>query len=241
MRGTDRPDVGEGGPLELIDRYPVTFGALAANVALYIFAATRSGGLMRIAGEVNLQLGANVWPLTPHEPWRLLTHAFLHHDLLHLVFNTLAILSIGRILEVHLGSARLWVCYVASALAGGVFSAGFQALRGSALSVGASGAAFGLILCGFVYSTRAPERLGTLALSLRSWLVSAGIFSLLLFNQLDHAAHVGGAAAGALFGWRFDTRPREPHRLWAPLSHLLALVCLAAFAAVVLRMRAGEG
>lgn len=237
MRGTDRPDVGASTPLELLDRYPVTFGVLAANVALFVFCAFRSGGVLRIDGLVLHRLGANDGSLVLSEPWRLITHAFLHGDLLHIIFNSVAILSIGRILEVHLGSARLWCCYALSAIGGGLLSVVWQRLNEPVLSVGASGAAFGLILCGFVYASRAPERLGTLAASLRSWLVSAAIFSLVLFTVIDHAAHIGGAAVGALFGWRFDTRPKDPHPLWGPLAHFLALLCLAAFAAAVLRMR----
>lgn len=240
-RNSDRPDVGEGGVLDLLDRYPVTIGVLGANLALFLFAASRAGLTVDIPGEVLFQLGANVYPVVLHEPWRVLTSAFLHANLLHLLFNAFAMLAIGRVLEVHLGSSRLWCAYLLSALGGSVCSDVWQALRGvPALSVGGSGGGFGLILLGFVYASRVPERLGSLALSLRSWLFSAALFSLFFFQQIDHAAHLGGAAVGALIGWRVDTKPSaDPHPAWTPLAHVLALLSLASFAAVVLRLRAG--
>lgn len=142
-------------------------------------------------------------------------------------------------LEVQLGSARVWVIYVLSAVGGSVCSDAWQALRGSALSIGASGGAFGLILLGYVYATRVPERLGSFAAGLRSWIITAVIFSLLLFQSIDHAAHLGGAATGALFGLRLSTRPGEQHPAWTWGAHALALLSLASFAAVVMRLRGG--
>lgn len=241
-RNSDRPDVGEGGVLDLLDRYPVTFGVVGANVLLFLFAASRSGLGVSVSGEVLFQLGANVWPLVLVEPWRLLTSAFLHADFLHLLFNAFFIYSVGRVLEVQLGSARLWVAYVLSAVAGSVCSDAWQALRGqAALSIGASGGGYGLILLGFVYASRVPERLGSFAASMRRILFFAVVFSIMIMaRQIDHAAHLGGAAAGALFGWKFDTKPSaDPHPAWTPLAHVLALLSLASFAAVVLRLRAG--
>lgn len=243
MRNSDRPDVGRGGPLELLDRYPVTFGVLLANLALFVFALSRGGAAgLQVQPEVLYDLGANVYPTVRDEPWRLLTSAFLHNDLLHILFNSFALLAVGRVLEVHLGSARVWVIYVLSAIGGSVASDVWQYLRHApALSIGASGGAFGLILLGYVYASRVPERLGSFAMALRSWIVSAVIFSLLFFQNIDHAAHLGGAAVGALFGLRLSPRPGgEPHPAWTYAAHALALLSLAAFAAVVVRLRDGS-
>lgn len=239
MRNSDRPDVGRGGLLELLDRYPVCFGLLGANVVLFLFALSRAGGGFAVPPEVLYHLGGNVYPEVRAEPWRLLTSAFLHADVIHILFNSFALLAVGRVLEVQLGSARLWVIYVLAAVGGSVCSAGWQAVSDrAAVSVGASGGAFGLIFLGWVYASRVPERLGSFAAGLRSWLFTIAIFSLLFFRDLDHAAHAGGAAVGALFGRQLDTRPgRDLHPAWAFLAHGLALLALASFAAVVLRLR----
>ncbi|MCO5170469.1 MAG: rhomboid family intramembrane serine protease [Planctomycetes bacterium] len=191
--------------------------------------------------DVLFDLGANVWPVVLSEPWRLLTSAFLHADVIHILFNSFALLAVGRVLEVQLGSARLWVIYVLAAVGGSVCSDAWQAVRGQpAVSIGASGGAFGLILLGYVYASRVPERLGSFAAGLRSWLVTIALFSLLFIRELDHAAHLGGAAVGALFGRQLDTRPGpDPHPAWVFLAHGLALLALASFAAVVMRLRAG--
>lgn len=241
MRNSDRPDVGRGGPLELLDRYPVTTGVLLANLALFVFALSRGGAGLQVQPEVLYDLGANVYPVVLNEPWRLLTAAFLHNDLLHILFNSFALLAIGRVLEVQLGSARVWVIYVLSAVGGSVASDVWQLVRARpALSIGASGGAFGLILLGYVYASRVPERLGSFAMALRSWIMSAVLFSLLFFQNIDHAAHLGGAATGALFGLRLSTRPGgDPHPAWTWGAHALAVLSLLSFAAVVLRLRDG--
>ncbi len=244
MRNDDRPDVGARsgarGALDLLDRYPFTLGVLLANALLFAFAAARSGG-PSVAPDVLVALGSNVGSLVPGEPWRLLTSAFLHHDLLHLAFNGFALYSIGRVLEVHFGSARLWVLFVAMALAGGVASFAWQAARGApAISAGASGGVLGLITLGWSFARANPARLGTLEGSLRSWLVWIAVFSVLFFAQLDHAGHLGGAAAGLAAGQLVRPRPgADTPPAWEVLAHACSLAVLGAFAAVVVRLRDG--
>src|SRR5262249_53990838 len=50
------------------------------------------------------------------EPWRLLTHAFLHGGLLHLAVNTISLLNIGPLLERSIGPVRFAVVYVITAI-----------------------------------------------------------------------------------------------------------------------------
>jgi membrane associated rhomboid family serine protease len=72
------------------------------------------------------QLDAFGW-LTPlqtvDQPWRLLAHAFLHGGFVHLAFNTWLLVAIGPPLERAIGSLRMALLYVLSALGGGPPSA----------------------------------------------------------------------------------------------------------------------
>lgn len=235
MRGSRRPDIGQGGILEQFDRYPMTLGILVANLLLYGF-AVKSGGSLQIPGELLVRLGANHPELVKTQPWRLLTSAFLHAGPIHILFNSLALLYVGKILEVHFGSARLWVLYVVFAIGGGVGSNLWGALRGGGISVGASGAVLGLILLGWVWARSSPERLGGLARQLGTWIFYAALLSFL--PRVDWAGHAGGALAGALCALVIHPEPgEETSPAWGGLAVVVALVCLGAFA-ITLRVGA---
>jgi membrane associated rhomboid family serine protease len=162
----------------------------------------------------------------PHEYWRLVTTGFLHASLFHVAFNMVFIWFIGRSLEPAIGSARLVVAYGASLLCG---SLGVLLLEPNAFTVGASGAAFGL--------------LGTLIVEARSRgidLWSTGLLQIALLNfaftflfpGIAIGAHLGGFAGGVLVGVLFEQADRR--RLPRAASLLGgAVLALAAFAAGV--------
>ncbi|RMG19015.1 MAG: rhomboid family intramembrane serine protease [Planctomycetota bacterium] len=246
MRGSLRPDLGRGGPLEQLERYPFTYGVLLANVLLFAFVVLKAGGPHVDAGLI-ARLGGNVYPLVLHEPWRLFTCAFLHYDLLHVLGNSLALFFLGRLLEVHYGHHRLWVLYVAFALASSLGSASWSALvaRGVVpfghvgVSAGASGAVSGLLLLGFVYAREHADRLGSLARTLQTWIL-VGVAVTALVPRIDVASHVAGAVAGALAGALVQPLPgRAPHPAWKPLSLACCLLALAAEGAAVVSLRQG--
>ena len=237
-RNSARPDLGQGGPLEQLDRYPVTFGVVFACLLLFGFCATRAGGFaFRVPTEVLIDLGANVYPVTLDQPWRLLTAAFLHADAIHLAFNMVAMFILGRTMELHYGSARTWVIFVACCLSGTLTSCLAQSFQGSAAGIGASGGVFGLLLCAFVYANQHPARLGSVAQQLRGWIVFALVFSFFVPN-VDHPGHAGGAGLGALIGWQLQPAPgKDPHPLWTPLAHVLAVLCLVSFGLIAFSLR----
>ena len=76
------------------------------------------------------------------EWWRLVTSGFLHASVIHIGSNMLALFFIGRALEPALGSLRLGLIYFVSLAAG---SLGVIVLEPDSLSIGASGAIFGLM------------------------------------------------------------------------------------------------
>ena len=138
--------------------------------------------------------------------WQLLTHAFLHGNLFHLVVNMVALWFTGPILEQLLGGWRYLLLYFGGILAGGLLQT--FANPGSVDLVGASGAVCALLV-GF--ATLLP-RLEITALiffvipirmkaATLGWLV---VLTSLLFwifgieQEIGHLAHLGGAVAGFL-------------------------------------------
>src|SRR5262249_46554138 len=88
------------------------------------------------------------------EYWRLITPIFLHAGLIHLAINNLSLLALGSAVERIFGPARFLILYLFSGICGSIASYEFSPL----LSVGASGAIFGLAGVIMVFAARHRER-----------------------------------------------------------------------------------
>ncbi len=184
----------------LVRGVPATLSLMLANAA--VFAAmsaidNRAGDSLGQAAYLT-QWGANVGALSfTGEPWRLLSNVFMHAGWLHLLFNSLALLEIGGIVERRLGSWRMLAIYLLSGLGGAYASARWQGLT---VSVGASGAIFGLLGALIVFGLLARRRLrGPYGEPVSPWraLLFGGLtLALGPFFQLDNAAHIGGWLTG---------------------------------------------
>ncbi|HLN64421.1 MAG TPA: rhomboid family intramembrane serine protease, partial [Symbiobacteriaceae bacterium] len=152
LRQARAPQVGrrQRSQLEsMLGDVPATRLILAATVAFYLWVFLVSGESFNNIvggprGQTLLAWGANYGPLVVRgQAWRLATHMLLHGGLLHLVLNMYSLWIIGRNVEVIYGSGRLSFIYVVAGVAGGIGSAIVRPYP--ALSVGASGAIFGLM------------------------------------------------------------------------------------------------
>ena len=84
--------------------------------------------------------------------WQLITHAFLHGNIWHLLFNMAGLWFAGRIVERVMGTGRFLALYFACAVAGGIAQLLLEG--GKFLLLGASGAVCGVILA---FATIFPE------------------------------------------------------------------------------------
>ena len=168
-----------------------------------------------------------------HEYWRLVTTGFLHAGLLHLGFNMLLLWFLGSQMEPALGHAKFAAVYFVSLL-GGAFGA--LLLSPDALTVGASGAIFGLMgAASVILYSRGINPFQT------------GIGLLLLFNlvfsfvlsNVSIGGHLGGLAAGALVGLGFVAAERRsrPAFGWA----VCGAVGVGAVVAAILAANAAVG
>jgi rhomboid protease GluP len=114
---------------------PATYGLLITIAAFWV-ATLACGGADFTPALV--RLGAQI--PAPGEPWRLWSYAFLHGSWAHVFMNAYVLWRIGRPLEMLLGTSRFVALYSVTALAGGLATA----LASKGLSVGASGALWGL-------------------------------------------------------------------------------------------------
>jgi membrane associated rhomboid family serine protease len=154
-----------------------------------------------------------LWPLgSQFMPWQVLTYAFVHASLPHLLFNMFGVFMFGSDLERVWGPRRYLSYYLACALSAAATQLLVTGLTGAQYpTVGASGALFGVLLAfAMVFPNRMvvplippiPMRApvfvalyGALELVLGVTGTEAGV---------AHFAHLGGLAGGFLFmrAWR---------------------------------------
>lgn len=151
--------------------------------------------IMGSSNVIYLILGANYAPLIKNgEIFRLITYAFLHGSIIHLLVNMYSLFIVGRQIENNFGKVRLLIIYFISALSGGLLSALFS----DGISIGASGAIFGLL--GALLYFGLHFRL-YLTDALISKIIPIIILNLLIgftVTGIDNACHIGGLIGGFL-------------------------------------------
>lgn len=178
-------------------RFPILVITIIVLNCLVFILETLFGGSTNTG---TLELGGALYgPLVKEgQVWRLLTAAFLHIGILHLLVNMWSLWALGRRLEPFYGTLRFGLIYTFSALTASALSASVH----SVLSAGASGAIFGvvgaMVVIGFRYSELIPPSLDKE--------FGQGAVPLILYNfwygltkaGIDNWAHLGGLAGGAL-------------------------------------------
>jgi membrane associated rhomboid family serine protease len=182
--------VGQAG---LLASAPATFVLIALNVAAFLAEIASGGGGVNV-GNSSAAIDFGLYgPFVAEGEWyRLLTGGFLHASLIHLGFNMFALYFLGRLLEPSIGTPRFLAIYFASLFGG---ACGALILDPNALTVGASGAIFGIFGATFVIArARGFDSVATsigvilllnLAISLGSSSISLG-------------GHLGGLFAGVV-------------------------------------------
>jgi membrane associated rhomboid family serine protease/Flp pilus assembly protein TadD len=216
---------------------------LGANVMVFIAMVAASGPSMDFTGQVMVAFGANYGPDTlSGQWWRLATYMFLHGGLFHIATNMWCLWNIGTLCESLYGRFTYAAIYLMTGVAGGLASVGWNP---GVLSVGASGALFGL-----TGALIASFYLGSFSLSginikgtLSSLLFFAG-FSLFLGKVvpgIDNACHVGGLVSGLILGALIALVAPEHDKPLPRVGVLLFVVVLLTGSAVgVYRWRASE-
>ncbi|KAG0473244.1 hypothetical protein HPP92_015101 [Vanilla planifolia] len=154
------------------------------------------------------KLGALVWDKVVHEHqgWRLVTCIWLHAGVIHLLANMLSLIFIGIRLEQQFGFIRIGVIYLLSGFGGSILSSLF--IRNN-ISVGASGALFGLlgamlselITNWTIYSNKAAALFTLLIVIVINLAVG-------ILPHVDNFAHIGGFLTGFLLGFMMLLRPQ---------------------------------
>ena len=136
------------------------------------------------------------------EWWRLITAGFLHAGFTHLLFNSLALYTLGTPFEALYGRARYALLLLGSLIAGSYASITFNAEN--QVSVGASGAIFGLFGALLIVG----RRLGAEMRSILTLLAINAVIAIAIPN-IDWRAHLGGLAGGAVIATLYRLLPER--------------------------------
>lgn len=205
-----------GGLLRPTGKPVITYALIAINVVAFVM-QTVSPGLQRMF---------TLWPpgiAAYDEYYRLVTSAFLHYGIVHLLFNMYALFVVGPPLEARLGRLRFSALYGLSALGGSVLVYLFSPLNSA--TAGASGAVFGLFGATFVVAK-------ALNLDVR-WVVGLiGVNILITFIApgISWQGHVGGLITGALVAAAYVYAPRERRNV---IQGCATVAVLALFAGLI--------
>ncbi|MFX0000023.1 MAG: rhomboid family intramembrane serine protease [Candidatus Hodarchaeota archaeon] len=149
-----------------------------------------------------VQINRNI--IENYEIWRLFTPMFFHADPIHLFSNMIALLFFGATVENNsfISKTQYLFIYFASGIIGNTFS--LLLLPLNAISLGASGAIFGLLGVAFIMIATDFQPLLLFALF---YLVFFIIYS--FTPGINYWAHLFGLSGGLLFGYLFYTRKKK--------------------------------
>lgn len=190
----------------------VTAAIIGVNVIVYVILYLFCNETLR---ESLIDKGGLYWPsvIYDHEYYRLITSVFIHSGFQHLLNNMILLCFIGSYVEEYIGRGKFAFLYFTTGILAGAVSMSYNILNEKMiLSIGASGAIFGIVgalTCFIVVSRRmirditAPRLLIFIFLSIFSGLHEQGI---------DNMAHIGGLLSGILLAIPFALIKRKKEK-----------------------------
>jgi rhomboid protease GluP len=189
---------------QLFKTAPVTTLLLIGFIGLFVIQVLSGVDANNPSTAALLKWGANALPYTMgDEPWRLVSSAFLHIGLMHLLFNGFAMYFFGQIAEPMFGSAKFLALFLLAAIGGNLLNSYVtwqDILNDSAqpgISAGASGGIMG-IGAALLIAALFKISVNGMVLNLKSLVFIMGINLVYGFAVpgIDNAGHIGGALTG---------------------------------------------
>ena len=185
--------VGQGAFTPTAGKMPATIGLIAINVIVFLIELAGGGtGSLSGGGTVIHDAGLRGPDVANGDWWRIISSGFLHAGFLHLLLNMYVLYIAGSILEPGIGTPRFLGIYFVSLIAG---SLGALVVDPNSLTVGASGAIFGLMAAVVVIARgRGVEQLAS----------QFGLFIVLnlvltfSISGISVGGHIGGLIGGTV-------------------------------------------
>lgn len=177
----------------------VTYILMAVNILIFVIA------------NFDISIIYDLLLIKNKEIYRIITCAFAHYNIFHLLFNMYALYIVGQQIESFFGRYKYLLIYFGSIITSSLLSLTFMPDNGA--SLGASGAIFGLFGALLYFGYHYRLYLGNV---LRSQIIPLILFNLILGfmnSGVDNAAHIGGLIGGFLLsmivGIKYKTKKEE--------------------------------
>jgi rhomboid protease GluP len=180
-----------------------TYVLVAVNVALYAYTSYLSGNIIETSDQVIYALGQDNIAIMSGEVWRFITAMFVHANIAHIFGNMLFLLIFGLRAEDMFDLTEYLMIYFLSGFTGGFLTYLFLPFS---ISVGASGAIFGILGATIIYARRAIGQsiITALMYAFFLFIINAG-------PEVNYFAHLGGLVVGLLIGYMLAAT-RKPKR-----------------------------
>jgi rhomboid protease GluP len=167
---------------------------VAANVLVYIYTSLVSGSFIATDYEVMKQIGQYNLNVFEGQYWQLISSMFVHADIIHIGLNMLFLIIFGLRAEELFTTEEYFFVYMLSGIAGNIMTLFLMPYY--TISVGASGAIFGMYGAGLIYmrKTFGQSIVGALMYAFLLLMLSTG-------TGVNIVAHFGGLAAGLIIGY----------------------------------------
>ncbi len=191
--------------IDLTGGAPASALLLAAMLVASLLALYRAPALL----ERNLFRPYWFWPRRQFAT--LVTSAFLHADLAHLIFNAFTFWAFAFSLERHIGSGRFLALYAFGIV---VSSAGTWLMHRREpgyQTLGASGAILAVLFAAIVYTPSQSIYILPIPIPIPAPLFAIAYLAYSVWasrqaaGRINHDAHLGGALAGIVFVLLIDT------------------------------------
>jgi membrane associated rhomboid family serine protease len=190
-RQTTKVKVGAGAFSPTAGKMPATIALIAINVIVFVIELAGGGSLgFSGTGSVISDAGLRGPDIANGDWWRVITGGFLHAGLLHIAFNMYVLYVAGSILEPGIGTPRFLGIYFVSLVAG---SLGALIVDPNTLTVGASGAIFGLMAAVIVVAR--GRGIDELAQQF-GFFILVNLFLTFSISGISIGGHIGGLIGG---------------------------------------------
>lgn len=169
-----------------------------------------------------------------HMVFSLINANFLHGNVLHIVFNMLAVFQLFKPVCWSYGADRAIIIYLVS----GVFAYLCSCVIGIQLTIGASGAIFGLMGALLYYGWRRGDNMGrALFRQIAIWAALVLVMGF-MSEGINNVAHLTGLIGGEVLGWFMGFRTRESFRqvLLSNVLIIITILCLLYPVIVIFRL-----
>jgi membrane associated rhomboid family serine protease len=181
---------------------PVTIAVIAVCVLIFL-ALHSTGSAPRGLESALFPSAVQIWR---GAAWGLVTCAFVHYQVLHLVFNMWWARDFGRLIEPDMGPWR----YVAFLLTTAAVASAWQLLITDQTGIGFSGVVYAMFGYGLARRRSRPAYAAFVTSStirwLLGWLVLCIVLTVTDVWKVGNAAHVAGLASGWLLGAGIETK-----------------------------------